>query len=171
MSFLRRFAIIALACCASSSALGDSTPETRLKAGFISNFLQFTQWPGNPAAISVCGLGSGGGDDPLEHLAGRAMGTLRIAIVRVSGNRRFDDCNAVYLRAEDTEILPRVLAATAGRPVLVISDFEGGVPLGATLSLVMSSSGRLGFDVNVTAARTAGLSLNTRLVQLARRVF
>lgn len=165
------FVLVALVWCGLGSAQAERAAATRLKAGFISNFLQFTQWPGRPAELTLCGLGKGGSDDPLSQLAGNVSGNLRITIQHVSGTRRLEGCQAIYLRAEDADLLPPVLAATAGRPVLVIADFEGGAPLGATLSLVMSSSGRLGFDVNVTAARAAGLLFNTRLVQLARRVF
>ncbi|MCK9389871.1 MAG: YfiR family protein, partial [Sulfuritalea sp.] len=68
-------------------------------------------------------------------------------------------------------LLPAVVVVTADRPVLIIADLDGGAPLGAMLSLVTVGGDRLGFDANLTAARAAGLSLNARLLQLARRVY
>jgi hypothetical protein len=64
-----------------------------------------------------------------------------------------------------------LLAAAAGQSLLIVTEFDSGAPLGAALSLVTTGGGRLGFDVNLTAARAVGLDFNARLLQLARRVY
>lgn len=154
-----------------SAAGAEASTETRLKASFVFNFVQFTQWPEQPGEITVCSLAA---DRPeaefnvFDELRSRypALATRR---VRTTGE--FGTCQVALLEATQAAHLSSVLASTSGRPVLVIADFESGVPLGAALGLVPAGGGRIGFDVNLAAARKAGLLLSSRLLQLARRVY
>jgi len=152
-------------------AADDSASEARLKAGFIANFLLFVKWPQDPASLVLCSPGAERSREMLDELA-RISGPKRaLTIRRVRSANALDGCHVVFVAAEQGAALPAVVEAAAGRPVLVIADLDGGAPLGAMLSLVTVGGDRLGFDANLTTARAAGLSLNARLLQLARRVY
>ncbi|MDP2826856.1 MAG: YfiR family protein [Sulfuritalea sp.] len=149
----------------------ESVSEARLKAGFIANFLEFVSWPKTPAPLYLCSFGSDRLGELLENLADTSRRGATLAIRRVRAVSELNGCHAVYVPAEHGSVLSAVVAATAGRPVLIMSDLDGGAPLGAMLSIVTAGGGRLGFDANLTAARAAGLAMNSRLLQLARRVY
>lgn len=155
------------------ASAADSAAEARLKAGFVANFLQFTTWSDAPARITACGLGQGRASDTLDYLAKAAKGLPEISIRRLRSQEGLEGCHLLFIESEQSQVLPSVLsvAAASRLPLLVVTDFESGAPLGATISLVATGGGRLGFDVNLTAARSAGLGLSTRLLQLARRVY
>jgi hypothetical protein len=155
------------------AAAGESAAEVRLKAGFVANFLQFTTWSDSPARITACGLGPGRAGDTLDHLAKVAKALPEVSIRRLRSQEGLAGCHVLFLGEEQSQALPGILsAASASRlPLLVVTDFESGAPLGATISLVATGGGRQGFDVNLTAARNAGLVMSTRLLQLARRVY
>lgn len=151
---------------------GEVVAESKLKAGFIANFLQFVRWPGNPARPTVvCGVGAERNGDALDHLQESIARDSLPRVKRIRSLHEISGCQAVFLEAGQVGLLPPLVEANAGRPVLIITDFEGGAPLGATLSFVATGGGRLGFDINHAAAQAAGLSINTRLLQLARRVY
>lgn len=145
--------------------------ETQLKAGFVTNFLQFTQWPGNPRTIDVCGLAGGRPAPALDILEAVRLRSPAVSVKWVQDPAELTTCQVAFLEATQATYLAAVLNATARRPVLVVTDFESGVPLGATLGLVPTGGGRLGFDANLGVAKQAGLLLNARLLQLARRVY
>lgn len=163
--------LLALLLVAFPPAAGELATESRIKAGFVANFIQFTTWPGNPQSITLCGIGRELQGDVLSRAGSASTRGQTMTIRRLYGVAGIDDCQAVFLDAGQAQILPSVLAATAGKPILVIADFDGGAPLGAALSLVSAGAGRLGFDANLVAAKAAGLSLSTRLLLLARRVY
>ncbi len=151
----------------------ETMAEVRIKAGFIANFVQFTTWPAPAQRVTVCGLGPAHPGDTLEHLAKIANGGIAITIRRGRSIDGLAGCDVLFLEDEQAQALPGALAAAAASRLhlLVITDFEAGAPLGATISLVATGGGRIGFDANVNAARSAGLILSSRLLQLARRVY
>ncbi|MDP1610605.1 MAG: YfiR family protein [Sulfuritalea sp.] len=168
-----RQAFLAVLCLLGSTATAAevSVSEARLKAGFIANFIQFVSWPQMPTPLYLCSFGADRVGELFEHLADISRRGVQMEIRRVKVVTELKDCHAVYVPAEQGSMLAAVVDATAGRPVLIISDLEGGAPLGATLSLVTRADGRLGFDANLSVARSAGLAMNSRLLQLARRVY
>lgn len=165
--------LLALLCLVDSAGVQaeESVSEARLKAGFIANFIQFVRWPHPPVPLVLCSLGTERSRELREEFAGISARYPALVMRWVRAASALDGCHAVYVTAEQGSELPAVLAATAGRPVLVIADLDGGAPLGAMLSLVSVGGDRLGFDANLSAARAAGLSMNARLLQLARRVY
>lgn len=167
-----RFGVaVALMLAGSVATAAEVVAESRLKAGFIANFVQFVKWPGNPARTVVCGYGSDRSGDSLDHLKMSVARDLSLDVKRIRTIQDIGNCQVVFLDAGQVELLQPAIEASTGRPVLIITDFEGGAPLGASLSFVATGGGRLGFDVNHAAARAAGLAINTRLLQLARRVY
>lgn len=168
-----RHVLLAVLCLLGSAGVpaAESVSEARLKAGFIVNFMQFVNWPRKTVPLYLCSFGSDRSEELLENLADTSRQGRVQAIRRVKTVSEINGCDAVYVPAELGSVLPAVLAATAGRPVLIMTDLEGGAALGAMLGLVAVGGGRLGFDANLTAARAAGLSMNARLLQLARRVY
>jgi hypothetical protein len=152
-------------------AAGELPTEDRLKAGFVGNFIQFTRWPGKPDSIVVCGFDARPDDDPLAQLNGAEHHRSMLTVRRVKSVAEVRGCQAFFLDSANAARLPDLLAVAAGQALLIITEFEGGAPLGAALSLVATGGGRLGFDVNLTAARAVGLDFNARLLQLARRVY
>ncbi len=172
MNLTARFVAAVASMCVANVTLADGVvAEPKLKSGFIANFVQFVKWPGNPARTVVCGYGADRDGDALDHLKSSVARDLSLQVRRIRSAQEINHCQAVFLEAAQMGLLPSMIEASSGRPILIITDFEGGAPLGATLSFVSAGGGRLGFDVNLTAAQAAGLTINSRLLQLARRVY
>lgn len=150
---------------------GEVVSEARLKAGFLANFMQFVRWPASPASLALCGFGADDGGDAIDLLRKSELRGVSLTLRRLRGVEDIAGCQAVFIDAAHAGRLSPMLDASRGRPILIITEFDGGAPLGAMISLVPTGAGRLGFDVNLTAAQAAGLSINTRLLQLARRVY
>ena len=54
----------------------------------------------------------------------------------------------------------------AGRPVLTVADSEGWLDQGVMINLSRRQA-RLAFDINLGAARQAGLRISSKLLRLA----
>lgn len=154
-----------------AGALAQTAGETAVKAAFLFNFAQFVSWPQEGDELRIC---AHAGDDlgsALDTLAGRKLRRMVIAVGRTTSLGELKRCHLVYLSAKNGELLPRVLDATRGHPVLIVATTDGAAQLGAGLGLFDTHDGRLGFDANFGAMREAGLAPSSRLLQLARRVF
>lgn len=168
---MRFLALLAAIAVVDISSAGEVMAEERLKAGFISNFVQFTRWPANPSSITLCGLESGHEADPLSYLKDLNHRAPTLVVRRLKTLGELNACQVLFLDSANATKLPAVLGASAKQPLLIITDFDAGAPLGAALSLVATGGGRFGFDVNLKAVRSVGLDINARLLQLARRVY
>lgn len=75
----------------------------------------------------------------------------------------------LYVAPEEEMRLDRILGLTGHRPILTVSDAEDWGGRGIMINLVTRKS-RLTFDVNLDAARRAGLDISSRLLRLAHSV-
>lgn len=150
-----------------------SSPEA-LKSAFLLNFLQFVTFPGGaPAAYQLCLLAGGPAlpglsesNSKLRTVRGLPVNVREHVLPKDSGR-----CHLVYVDQSVRGQLAAVVEAVGGRPVMIVTDFPGGAPLGATISLVLREDGRMGFDVNRSAAQGQGLELSAQLLRLARRIY
>lgn len=150
-----------------------SSPEA-LKSAFLLNFLQFVVFPGGaPPAYQLCLLA---GSAPLPGLSEsnanlRTVRGLPVAVREHVAPRDVQRCHLIYVDQTVRGQLNSVVDAVGTRPVMIVTDFPGGVPLGATISLVLRENGRMGFDVNRSGAQQQGLELSAQLLKLARRIY
>jgi hypothetical protein len=153
------------------AARAQAPLEASVKAAYVYRFIEYVSWPAEvfktPADPIVIGVAAD--DDVAEELR-------RIARDRRVHDRRLVVVNVAQETATPVQVLyagaraaSRVLKATFGRPVLVVTDAPDGLDRGATIALV-ESEGRIKFEVSLDAAHRAGISISARLLAIAVRV-
>jgi YfiR/HmsC-like len=151
-------------------AQAQELPEYRLKAAFLYNFAQFTEWPADtPSSLTLCVVGNDPFDKDLDSLAGRPVGQRLLAVKRRTGSEPLVGCQVVYIAPSLAAELPRLLATLKNKPVLTVADSPGAMRQGVALNMTVSN-GRVNFEANLLAARAAGLNLSSRLLRLATEV-
>lgn len=142
--------------------------ERALKAAYLFNFIQFTQWPVPPdEPFRLCILGHTPLDGEIAKLEGKqVLGGLHIGVRHVMPKEPLTGCHALYIddsqRAQTDEILGRL----AGSPVLTITDGDGLADKGMMIE-IHKREARLGFEVNLKMARRANLTFSARMLKLA----
>jgi ABC-type amino acid transport substrate-binding protein len=170
-SDLRRlFALLAmLAACASARA--QPVPEHELKAAFVYNFAVFTEWPQEALAASapiVLCTGSASSLSPaLQSLNDKVVNGHKLAVRPASAGLRA--CHVLVLGSGDRERWAQIKRDLAGTHVLTVSDDLAISQDGAMIALSMVNQ-RVGFDVDIKAAKSARLQLSSKLLRLARSV-
>ena len=156
-----------------SSALparADDPTEYRLKAAFLYNFALFTEWPAEVGGtLNLCILGPDPFGTEIDGLQGKAVGGRSIAVQRRAVGESLSGCQIVFIAPLAIGALPRVLESVRGRPVLTVADSTGAARQGVALNLTVTQD-RLSFEANAQAARGAGLTLSSKLLQLATEV-
>jgi hypothetical protein len=163
------FCLLVLLCCASQTQ-ADNLAEYRIKAGFIYNFVLFTEWPAEVGGnLNICVYGPDPFGEELDNLQGKKAGRRVLAVRRVTSMDDLGDCQAIYIARPAIGNLSRVLDNLNGRPVLTIADSPGAMRKGAILNM-NSDQGKVTFEANLTAARGSGLNLSSQLLRLATEV-
>jgi hypothetical protein len=147
--------------------------EYPVKAAFLLNFTKFVEWPprafDNPTApLNICILG----DDPFGRILdqiveGEIVNGRKLAVERIRRAPAPKACQVLFFAKSEKDV-PAAIEA-AGDGVLTVSDQEGFVREGSIISFVVQGR-HVRFDINQRAASKAGLSLSSRLLNVARSV-
>jgi hypothetical protein len=149
--------------------------EYEVKAAYLYNIVNFVTWPTDAFAgpadpFHVCVFGN----DPFGPLLDRAMqgGTANmrpIVIDRISEPAAGAKCHLVFLPGADSDWTDQLVRTASQRPVLTIGEARDFLRRGGMISFVVDG-GRIRFDVNLPAANSRGLTVSSRLLQVARTI-
>lgn len=146
--------------------------EYQVKAAFILNFANYVDWPDGALSrdtITIGILGQDPFDGALDSLSGKTVGGRRVQIRRFDEPEEAAGTNILFIGASERRSMPRILRAVRGRPILTIGDSNGFATAGVMINLVVLRK-RVCFEVNLTAAKRAGLLVSSQLLKLAREV-
>ena len=163
-------------CGLSGIARGQSDSSMKqIKAIYLGKMLNFVEWPdgafsARSEAIRFCVEG-----DPLlgfaltQELKSTTIGERRVEVRRVQKEQDLKGCHALFVGGTDGKHIAKVLESVRGTNVLTFGEAAKFLEAGGVVQLSYEKSAiRLG--VNLAAARNAGLKMDARLLELAKRV-
>jgi YfiR/HmsC-like len=159
---------------ASALESSSSAVEDRVRAEFLVRFSEFTEWPprvfASPASPFVlCLLGTASQVESVESLTTRRVKGRPVSMRRISGALNFEGCHQLFVFNKSGYELPDIVAQAENAPILIVADTPGAAREGAHINFYLEG-GYLRFEVNLAAARKAGLTLSSKMLRLARLV-
>lgn len=149
--------------------------EARLKAAATYGIAKFIHWPENafpdpeaPVVFAVLGVDPFGSD--LEEILKDNTLNGRPVIVRRS--RQLKDllpCHILFISDSEEKRIAEILGAIQGRPILTVADIARFPEHGGILNVIMNGR-RVAFEINLSAASRASLTVESRLSKLARKI-
>ena len=157
----------------------DPIAEDTLKAVYSFKFAMFADWPdsklsNNATTLGFCIVGKNPfGRSALEAIEGKQVKekSLRIEFFE-SGllpDDALNDCHILFVSQSETIRLRNILKSLRHRPILTISDIEGFSSQSGMITLIKSDD-RIQFEINLSAIKRAGLSLSSKIIELATLV-
>ena len=153
-----------------AQAEAPAAAEYKVKAAFLYNFTKFVTWPrteDESAEISVCVLGH----DPFgpildatfqgKNVAGRSLRVRRHSELAQTGS-----CQLLFIAEAERSQVKRAIERLRSSNVLIVSEARAFGQPGGMVKLVIDSK-RVRIEINVAAARAAGLAISSRLLDLA----
>jgi hypothetical protein len=167
----RRWLIVALTLCWMLPAWSDTMPEYRLKAAFLYNFATFTEWPTEIGErLNLCIYGADPFGDYLHELQDKKVGNRRISIRREINLDRLVECQVVFIARSANNNLLHIVGRLRGKPVLTVADAPDAALQGVALNMGTEQN-KITFEANLSAARGNGLTLSSKLLRLATKVY
>jgi hypothetical protein len=158
-----------------SPASAQPSKEFQLKAVFLYKFALYTEWPtaafastNSPLVIGI--LGSDPFGDYLDQtVRGEVVGGRRLIVQRFGSVGEIRACHILYIGPSERTHLGPILAGLRGKPMLTVTDIEGGALQGVMVRF-LTERARIRFRINLEAAKAANLSLSAKLLQVAEVV-
>lgn len=147
--------------------------EYQVKAAYLANFAKFIEWP--PGAISdnspipVCVAGQDPFGPALDAaISGESVRGHPLVARRILDMRDLDGCRILFVPSNEALIESAVVSAER-MPLLTVSDAPDFLKRGGMIEFVFASN-RVRFEINLAAAKTAGLNLGSELLRVATAV-
>lgn len=146
--------------------------ESQVEAVYLFNFSRFIEWPADPASptvatFSLCVLG----EDPFgafldSTLAGEGVGGKSFVVRRISKAEDALDCRILFVSTSEQDHLKQVFDVLANKSVLTVSDIPRFAQRGGMIEFVVDKD-KVRFEINLTNATEAGLTLSSDLLKVA----
>ena len=149
--------------------------ESQIKAMFVYNFLKFVEWPVDASAspkdpFVVLIIGDGPTADATESfLESKMIGDRPLVVRRTQSDPSFTGVQAAFVVERDGKRLHRILGAATAAGVLTIGEGDDFATLGGVIGLLVENR-KVRFDVDTSAAQSAGLRVSSKLLALTRNV-
>lgn len=149
--------------------------EYELKAVFLFNLVQFTEWPASafadtnsPLVIGILGANPFGRTLE-ETVSGEKVNGRSIVIQRCDDAKDAGNCHIVFICRSESARLEKILRELKDRNVLTVGETEGFAQKGGLIGLGIEKN-KLRFSINVEAVRASGVSVSSKLLRLAEIV-
>lgn len=153
------------------SAQQEASGEYDIKAVFLYNFTRFVAWPSHtfttrdePFVIGILG------EDPFQSLmekivAGEKVEGRQIVIRRYAHINEVRNCHILYISNKESRRMKDIVSSLKNRQILTVSDMPGFAVKGGMISFVVRDK-KIKLEINPSVARTAGLSISSKLLRI-----
>jgi hypothetical protein len=147
----------------------EKVGEYNMKAAFIYNFTKYVEWKAatgeNEFIIGV--IGTSPISDPLvEVVRTETVDGKKIVIKQFNKPAEIGFCHILFISRNATIALEDILAKTAGKGMLIVSEQDGYAEQGTAINFIIVNR-KLKFEANVKAINAAGLTASSQLLKLA----
>ncbi len=171
---MRGFALLLTLWCGAVSASGmaESDRRAQVQAAYLYNFLLFVHWPGelSEGPVPVCTLGSGAVNHVLPPIEQRTLRGRPIELRLLDDIREARDCRLLFINESEEADLHRALFELGDAPVLTVSDIPRFARRGGIIGFAYADR-RIRLEVDLQRARVVGLSISSKLLEVASQVF
>lgn len=147
--------------------------EYQVKAVFLFNFTHFVEWPADafadPQAPFVIGVL---GQDPFgpaldEAVRGENVNGRPLVVQRYSGVPDLKPCQILFIDRSIDGQIDKALATLSRQRTLTVSDLDSGTPRSVIIRF-LNENQKIRLQINVDSARSAGLTISSKLLRPAQ---
>jgi hypothetical protein len=171
--FLLAFAAAVLA---PLSVESETSREFQIKAAFLFNFSQFTEWPpqafpekDSPLVIGVLSTPDPFGGFLEETVKNEAVLGRKLVVKHFTRVAEIETCHILYIGQSEAKRLDQIVETLKVKPVLTVSDIADCTLRGVMIGFVKERN-KIRFRINASAARAANLNLSSKLLRAAEIV-
>ena len=174
--YFKLFAIVSLLF-ASITLLYAQTNEYLLKAGFLSKFADYIEWPDNinnkplnqPFVITV--LGSNSFEGALEILyENKRIKKRKVKIEYIDELTKLKDCHVLFISKSKKEKISEIINFTKNKPILTVAETKGAAKKGVHINFYITERETINFEINRNALIKSGLEVDVLLLEVAKIV-
>ena len=152
----------------------EPSKEDQVKAAYIFNFIQFTEWPSSalPQDSSPLTVGAICGDSLSRGiegaLSGKSLGSHPIVFKRLTPEKlESAECHVLIVCGVDIKVVDQTVGLARKKTILTVGDGADFSTSGGIIRFYKEES-YVRFEINVKEAEKNGLRISSKLLKLAK---
>lgn len=150
-----------------------TAPQYFVKATFFVQFRDFTTWPENKKhhelPLLLCVLGRNPFGNFLQNVVSHTTKKNSVQLLFTHDYKKVDPCNILFISRSETNNLSKIFKFLKKKSILTVSDIPDFAYKKGMIELVILSR-KIRFNINLAEVKTAGLKLDSNLIELATLV-
>lgn len=151
-----------------------SLQEQSVAAALTLNIARYSKWPANiqttmQQGIKLCVVGDNLVQEAFANLDQKPVGDKSLSVINLSRLRNFETCHLLFIDEVKQNILLQVFNEIGQLPVLTIGKGVEFAEEGGMVGLE-NVNGKLTLNINLTVVRKANISIDARLLSLAKTI-
>jgi hypothetical protein len=103
----------------------------------------------------------------------KKIGARKLAVKKMKWTKDpkdFKDCTLLYIASAEAAHGDEVIQMLKGTPILTVADFPDFTRHGGMMSFFLAEDSKVGFEVNVEAAKKSDLAISSQILSRAKIV-
>jgi hypothetical protein len=169
----RLAALVGLMLCAMAAPLlAAEAAEYKVKAAFLYNLARFVEWPkeamgAQAAQFQLCVYGQDPFNGALTPIESKKIAGKKVVVRRLAPTESLAGCHMVFVSTSQQNELGPLISKLSDKPILTVGDTPGYAKDGVIVNFYLEQR-KVRFEINVRAAKSAGLRVSSKLLALAR---
>jgi hypothetical protein len=160
-----------------SNCQAQNSPPSRyqIEAAFIYNFARFVDWPtqafsdaSSPMIIGVFGKNRFGAN-LAQMINGKTIGSHPLQFRECASLADATNCQVLFISDSEESRFSKIISALGPASILTVSETDDFIDAGGMIDLRIVDD-KMRFDINNSAAKSAGLTISSKLLSLAQSV-
>lgn len=144
------------------------TSEYAVKAAFLVSFVKFMEWPQQGDTCVIAVFGSNPFGSALDKAADSKSTHDRRIVVRQFRPDQPIECNLLFVPQSESVRFERA-RSHVGRGVIIVGEALGFAERLGHVNFIIENK-RVAFEINRNTIRASGVTVSSRLLQLAKAV-
>jgi len=166
--------------------------EYQIKAAFLYNFIKFVDWPkekmsdvNEPIVVGIIGKDPFG--NAIDIITGEHVKDKKLVVRWFNSfedSKKSDEknkpgvhreieairkCHLLFFCSSEKNDIEEIMKPLKGSHVLTVGDMNGFLESGGVINFIIENK-KVRFEINIPAAKRAGLEIRAQLLRLAKRV-
>ncbi len=151
--------------------------EYQIKAAFLYKFLLFAEWPEDVTdefrdTIRIGIIGKDSFGNAFEPVEGEIINGRKLIIKRFGkdvSTVMLRKCHILFISSSLKKDVDKILEPLNEYPIITVSEVKGFTQSGGMINFVIKKK-RVGFEINMSAAESAGIKFRSKLLRVAQRI-
>lgn len=141
---------------------------------FIYNFSKYIEWPVSKDAKDFI-IGVVGEPEAYHQMLAilEKKGNInnqQLIVKQYEAVAQVEKCNIVFI-TKSVSVTPEQIETLNRQGTLLITEHENMAASGAHINFVITDESKIGFELNSTSAKSAGLKVSSALISLATKTY